>query len=290
MIKNLVLSGGAIGSVSILGALECLISRKKIKLEEINRYIGSSGGSIICLFLAIGYNIEQIMAIITDFMKKYNSLPKREPTEVFVNLIDNYGIDDGEYIKEWIDFIIFNKINITNPTFIEFVKHTGKDIQICSSNISTYSYELFSVENTPNVVVSDAIRASIAIPILFTPKMINECYYVDSGLLNNFPINYIKDTNVCGKDTLGICLLSKMNKKNKIENIFKYLINIVTTVSNNDSLINSPFVSEKGFVIYKLLTDCSSINFDTDDIKFKIDKDIIQGYYQDGYNQLLRLL
>ena len=211
MITNLVLSGGSVGTVSLLGALECLEINNKIKLKDINKYIGSSGGSIISLLLALGYTISEMTSIIKEFNVKYNNIYHFEPEESILNLIDNYGIDTGSYIVDWITNILKKKINNINPTFLEFTKATGKDLNICATNITYYRHEVFSVDHTPHVHVSDAIRASIAIPFLFTPKIINNSYYVDSGLLNNFPINYIKNTNLGGKDTLGICLLSDVD-------------------------------------------------------------------------------
>ena len=38
----------------------------------------------------------------------------------------------------------------------------------------------------------DAIRASISIPTVFRPHNINDCYYVDGGLLNPIPVNRVK--------------------------------------------------------------------------------------------------
>jgi NTE family protein len=36
-----------------------------------------------------------------------------------------------------------------------------------------------------------AIRISISVPIVFTPVLYNNNYYVDGGVINNFPMNLI---------------------------------------------------------------------------------------------------
>lgn len=42
---------------------------------------------------------------------------------------------------------------------------------------------------TPKIqALVDAIRASVAIPTIFTPKQIDEHYLIDGGVLNPFPI------------------------------------------------------------------------------------------------------
>ena len=54
-INTLVLSGSAINGLVTLGAIQFLIDQNEINLENINKYIGTSSGSMISLLLSIGY-------------------------------------------------------------------------------------------------------------------------------------------------------------------------------------------------------------------------------------------
>ena len=39
----------------------------------------------------------------------------------------------------------------------------------------------------------DPVIASCSVPVLFTPKKINNAHYVDGGVLKNFPVSTIRD-------------------------------------------------------------------------------------------------
>jgi len=91
---------------------------------------------------------------------------------------------------------------------------------VTSFNTSTLRTEVFSVDHTPNVVVADAVRASMSIPIFFKAVTIRErlpgqqelaprksyssptdkgtpILYVDGGLLDNYPIWIFDDLKYC---------------------------------------------------------------------------------------------
>jgi predicted patatin/cPLA2 family phospholipase len=54
--------------------------------------------------------------------------------------------------------------------------------------------------------VITAVRISCSIPVFFTPVLYNNCYYVDGGIKNNFPINYCNK-----KTTLGLYIKNNNN-------------------------------------------------------------------------------
>lgn len=61
------------------------------------------------------------------------------------------------------------------------------DLRIVATNISTGKLKIFSSKTTPNMNISDAIIASVSIPLLFPPKNIDNEYFCDGGLMSNSP-------------------------------------------------------------------------------------------------------
>lgn len=94
-----------------------------------------------------------------------------------------------------------------------------RPIFITAHNTSTLTTEVFSPDHTPNVVVADAVRASMSIPIFFKTVTIKEklpgqkptelcsytspsdkgspVLYVDGGLLDNYPLWIFDDLRYC---------------------------------------------------------------------------------------------
>lgn len=281
MIKNLVIAGAAIKTISILGAISHMEDNNKLILSKVDNFIGSSGGSIICYLLSMGYDTKMSFTIISKLMMIYTKT-NTDPDCIF-NLFGSFGLDNGEFFTKWVIDTTFDKLKLKNPTFIEFAKATGKNLNICATNISKMKFAVFNVNNTPNIKVSDAIRASISIPLLFAPVIINGDYFVDSGVLNNFPIDFVDFTSLSRFDTIGFCI--KINTiDGKIPSILAYVQQIFVTVSNNNS-INNPLLNKKNIRIVEIHVDDSNMffNFNFDSFKMALNIDILTNYFNIGY-------
>jgi len=95
-----------------------------------------------------------------------------------------------------------------------------KKFYVTSFNMELLRTEVFSVDHTPNVVIADAVRASMSIPVFFTPVTIRErtaeglterqsysndnthnlIHYMDGGVLDNYPIWIFDDFKYCVQD------------------------------------------------------------------------------------------
>ena len=94
-----------------------------------------------------------------------------------------------------------------------------RNFYVTAFNTSLVRTEVFSVEHTPNVVVADAVRASMAIPVFFSSVTIREngtarkvyydkgkksedVHYLDGGMFDNYPLWIFDDLKYCLQDTL----------------------------------------------------------------------------------------
>lgn len=136
--------------------------------------------------------------------------------EDLTSLFMNNGAFNGDKFRAWIEERIYEKTDIINATFSEIheLKKQGrlfKDIYVIGVNINTQRTEIFSYEHTPNMVVADAIRISMSIPLVFKPHqgvVKNQGdkieptgqFYVDGGLNDNYPL-WLFDNTKYSKET-----------------------------------------------------------------------------------------
>jgi len=118
-------------------------------------------------------------------------------------------------------------IENVDPTFGELASYTDnktgeklfKELYVTAFNSQLQRTEVFSALHTPNVIVSDAVRASMSIPVFFTPVTVREngharkvylekdksehVRYMDGGILDNYPIWIFDDLKFCLQDQLA---------------------------------------------------------------------------------------
>ena len=226
-ITCLCLSGGGIKGLGFIGVLEKLIEHKKIELNKIDMYVGTSVGSIISFFLILGFTIEEIK----EFIITFNFSKLNEEIDCII-LIEKFGINNGEKAKLLFSKFLELKLNVKDITFKELFNKIQKKILIIGTNLTKCQEELFSVDTTPDMSVITAIRISMSIPIIFTPVIYNNSVYVDGALVNNFPINY------CPKDkTFGI-YANNFNsfEINSIQSVITACTNVVSNTISQKNL------------------------------------------------------
>ena len=161
---GIVLSGGGARGLAHVGVLRAL-EENGIFPDVV---AGSSMGAIIGALYASGRSFEEMMDLIGQ-VRSYKIIRVGLPLG---------GITDLTYLKNMI------KENIPQDTF-ESLK---KPLYVCVSNLNTGNYEFFNAGK-----LSSAIIASAAIPLIFKPVKINDQSYIDGGVLNNLPVEAIRD-------------------------------------------------------------------------------------------------
>lgn len=185
----LVLSGGGVRGLAHIGAIKAL-NEKGIFPDVI---AGASAGALIATLYADGYTPDEIMA----FFKEKELLKYVEIIIPKTSLVKMTGI-----IK------LFNKY-LRAKTFEEL----KIPVIIAASNISKGKIEYFSQGELHKPLI-----ASASIPVLFNPVKINDDYYVDGGLLDNFPVKAVeKDAEkIIGVD---VCPINYQDKFTSIKSI-----------------------------------------------------------------------
>ena len=185
---GLVLSGGGTRGFAHLGVIAALYERG-IKPDVIS---GASVGSIVGSFIASGKTPEEILQIFgKGWLFKYTKL--HLPVDGLLKL-------DGlkEVIQKQIPAKNIEDLKI--PFFVA-ISNLNKGI----------------IEYKKNGPLGETVLASSSIPILFSPVKLNNQLYVDGGLMDNIPIEPVK--NDC--ENLIVINISPLNPKEKMKNLIQ---------------------------------------------------------------------
>lgn len=224
MLKNLVISGGSMRGFTFLGSL--LHLEEKQVLKNIDFFCGTSIGACLAVCLNLNFTVKELIDLFTNI----NIENHRNITfDNLINFLDTFGIDDGEKILNIFKILIDKKLkklnynDITNKTLtFKLLKEiTKKKLLIVGCCLNTMETVFFSYEHTPSMLVIDALRITFSIPFLFKPVLINNQYYVDGGLTNNYPIELFNS-----EETIGLVCCNDLEENKKIDNIEKYFISV----------------------------------------------------------------
>lgn len=185
--KNLIFEGGGAKGIAYVGAMEVL----KIEgiLESIRRVGGTSAGSINATLFAAGFTPSQTRKILFDMDLNEFKDDSWGVLRDMKRLKNKYGWHKGDAFREWMGDLLKKKTGSANITFKGLKEHSGVDLYMYSTNISTGFAEVFSTEHTPRTRVVDAVRRSMSIPLFFTAvRDDRDDVFVDGGVINNYPI------------------------------------------------------------------------------------------------------
>jgi predicted acylesterase/phospholipase RssA len=271
---SIVIAGGALKVISVIGCIKYL--QEKDLIKNIKNLVGTSAGSIMCLFLALDYKFAEII----DFLVHNLNDPEIntfDPTECF-DILTNYGMNSGKNIELLLQRIIYKKLKLIDISFIELAKLSGKNLVVCVANLSKEQTEFFNVDTMPNLSIVTAIRISCCIPIIYSPLTINDDIYMDGGMYNNFPIDYFKNNTL--KDILGINIVYKNYKS--VDNLFSYINFIVNSLVEK---VNSKILNdiEKNIIIMDFIEDDW---FSLTELKLKFPKEHWVSYINMGYKNI----
>lgn len=286
MYTGLVLSGGSLKGMAFIGCVQCL--EEKTWMKHIRIFIGTSFGAIVALLCTLGLSSQVMESTLIEALSNYprRSLDADQCLSAFCTL----GLDDGSYIEHAIRDILNTHMHQPDATFMELAKKTGKHLVITAANISTCETEYFDVDHSPHMSVIQAIRASISIPIIFTPVTIQGDLYVDGGLFDNLPINYIethKHLNKNLKDVLAISIHTEEKEKMvhppDLLGYMRMLLNAMVVKLNE----RSPRTDK--YTVVKLSFDDAAFldEFSIETMSFTLKGDRIKRWIQKGYMALL---
>lgn len=278
---GIVLSGGGAKGAAHIGALKYI---EEIGLP-VDYIVGTSMGSIIGGLYALGYSPDEIEMMISNLdwsqymsnsieRRDISSADKQRRSTYLINIPFNHGElksqlnkmkrDDSSspaasFISSLPDSFIggtdllnlFNSLCIGYQDSIDF-NELPIPFACVATNITTGDAVILRSGKFP-----EAIRASMAIPGVFSPMTINGQRLVDGGLVNNFP------TDVCremGADIIigievGRQMAKDVNEIKSLPQLASQMMSIMTKGHNQENrelcdLYIHPKVSDFGMLSF----------------------------------------
>ena len=163
--------GGPLG-VYHLGACHYIQSN----YDSIHTFIGTSAGAIIASLMCMRKDLTCALKNIEAFVKEVDILSKIK--QGVARMLSTWGTIESRTFFT----LMFDYLDIPDCTFKEFHSLTRNTLIVNSYNVNTKQETVFSHQTTPYVPIRDAIMASCAVPIVFSPVIIDCQLYVDGGV------------------------------------------------------------------------------------------------------------
>jgi len=243
-VDTLLFSGCSTKGHAMIGSLMTLVNKNIIDLENINTYICCSGGAIIGLLLSCGYSLAFTYRL--SFEIDYKKLLNIEDLN---KLFDKCGLFDNKVLEELVEKLLYNKFKIKNITLKKLNELTNKIFIAKVYNLTDKTSVYISYENYPNLCVSQLIKITTCIPILFKPILYEKKYYLDGGLTGNMV--YSQDH----KNYMGIYITTRCECEIENINMIDYLKLLSNSIfekydfdiKNNQRIVNLDIFNDSCF-------------------------------------------
>lgn len=285
---HLVCSGSALRSFCLLGIFRYIYFNKME--NHIKNVAGTSMGSFFCLAFALKIPIDELEKMIIEIIKK------PEITTIssnkYLNILTDLGVNDPKLYLTGIRKYLNDNYNMNDITFIELSKLTGVNIYVSTTKINNGTNFIFNVNDTPNVSVLDAIAASMCIPIISKPIIIDNNYYVDGCLTNNLPFELFNNINQDDILNIAIYVNKDYDIINNIDNFnffsyYKQICSIIYSNSLQASYILKLSQFKNPLIIHESpFKSFYNIEITEEYIKFNITEDDIQNLILQGFKDM----
>jgi predicted acylesterase/phospholipase RssA len=170
-------------------------------LGHVKEVLGISAGSLFALLWVLEYTVEQIEQLALEF--DFTLLRNIDPDSIF-EFSTRFGLDDGSGIEKLVTSILRHKGFGPDATFQQIAVKYPTRFRCFATEVETSRVRQFGTLTTPNVSVKLAVRASMALPIFYTPVKDPQTgrLLLDGGLLNNLPIVFLNENEM--RDTLCV--------------------------------------------------------------------------------------
>ncbi len=193
---GVVLSGGGARGIAHIGVLRAL-EEYNIPIDFIG---GTSFGALVAAFYASGYSVEEMQEIIESTDWNIATNPDRQQYYYYSRRINEANVLRVRF-SDW-ELKLPNSLGNTQKIVSQLDYYLTRANYLCrgdflnletplfisTTNIKTGENHIFTHGELPQVV-----QASMTVPFLLSPTLIDSTLYVDGGITNNLPISSMRD-------------------------------------------------------------------------------------------------
>ena len=246
--KTLVISGGSTKGLAALGVIQAVFDKH---ICDFYHYIGTSVGSMINYLLCIGYTPIEIMISITQ-----TSLLEDLSVFNIANIMSGNGVTRWNILHEFLEKLTINKIGYL-PTLLKIHENFNKKLTICTFNNTQKKLEILDYETHPDLPCLIAIRMSCNLPLIFDRFKYMNSYYLDGGLIDNFPIHLVKDEKALG---INLCAENVVCNDDEFR-FLDYIYDIICIPMNENVKLKNQNITKASTIIDINIKDTKIFEF-----------------------------
>lgn len=243
IIKHLVISGGGPMGFRYLGVLEKLNEKGFWEHKNIESIYGTSIGSIIGSFICLKYDWETLNKYVIE--RPWKDVFKVKAKQIFDSYY-NKGLFDVKVIETIFKPLLQAKDLSLNITLEEFYNFSKIDLHIFTFELNKFETIELSHKSHPNLSLLQALTMSSSLPGIFIPTIIDNCCYIDGGVMSNYPLNQ--------------CLLVHPNKEEILGIKNSYGV-------DSDAFKNIEVTTDSSLLEYVICLSINAMNFIRDTVK-----------------------
>lgn len=287
LFSHLHLGGGGMLGLVYLGALRCI--QKQSACRHIHHVSGISIGAFFGCLFAMNADMDDVVRYMRDVWREDSA--RSIPAESIVEWMHVYGIDT---LDRMIDILRhFYRLKYAHATasvsFAEFSKTTGKTLTVCATSLADHVPEYFSIDRTPDVCVFEAVRASMCIPLIIKPVVINGKVYVDGALTCDFPKLIFEESDanrVLSLFLSGAKDVKDANGQAPLSNMFSYITHLFTCMMHPKALRHVARRFPFTFVLRNIPLAFIPLKFTEECFIIDVTPEKLSNAYQYGYGNM----
>ena len=190
--QTLVLTGGGILGVTYAGAFRAM-EEQGIQLRNFESVYGTSVGGLIGLLVVIGMPYSAIHRLLTTMPV---STIFRVSSNGILTMPDTGGIDSGSGLRRLIRSVLKRITGRSMLTFGDLYRKYPTKFTVNALDIRSGKQVLLGSQETPDVMVEDALCATAAIPGLYVPVRIRDMVLVDGGVWDSLLIGQVPEKDL----------------------------------------------------------------------------------------------
>jgi predicted acylesterase/phospholipase RssA len=177
-------SSGGVRTLGLAGVLAALLETDV--LRDVREWYGCSGGCFPTVFGAIGAT----PAWIRDAVSHLEMAPLVKIEGELVGAIgERWGVSSGAGLLEFFGRIVETWApGFASWTFADFaLAYPAVRLVFIATNVTKGNMKVFGTSETPSVRIMDALRASMSVPLFFTPTVIDSEIFCDGAICEYYP-------------------------------------------------------------------------------------------------------
>ena len=216
MIKNIVLSGGFYHGFTELGAFCQLAQQGYFNMDNIETIYGTSAGGMIAAMMTLKLPFKDILDYVIN--RPWHKI-------ININLVGAFqtkGFISRSLFEEMFDNILRACGLSTNTTMQELYVYSNIELHLFTIELRNFNLVDISYKTFPDLLLVDAVHMTSAVPYMIEPCLYEDKYYIDGGLICNYPLIPCLLNGCMPEETLGIKLARNIPLINSESNIFEY--------------------------------------------------------------------